>query len=230
LVNAKKHLRINPWYNCLGGLILFVVTFLFASGKFGYPVFSVYLVYVIAVLVLGLYEKQQDPVTHIAYTFFGQCYIALPFSVLNLIAFQNIGVEAATYNYVLVLSLLVFIWANDTGAYLIGITFGKHRLFERISPKKSWEGFWGGLGFAIITALIFTHFVPTIAWYHWTGMATIVVVFGTWGDLTESLIKRTLDVKDFGQSLPGHGGFLDRFDSLLLAIYAMLFYTQLFLG
>ena len=123
---------------------------------------------------------------------------------------------------------MIFIWANDTGAYIIGSRFGKRRLWERISPKKSWEGFFGGLVFTLVPAVIFAYFHPEIAGYHWIGLSVGVVVFGTWGDLIESLIKRTLNVKDSGCSLPGHGGFLDRFDSLLLAVYAMFFYIQLF--
>ena len=230
LINAQKRTRINPYYNCFGGVLLFVSSFLFASGVFGYYIFFPYLLYVVIVLISALYEKQQDPITHMAYIFLGQCYVAIPFAVLNLIAFHTSPGEAITYNWIFVLSLFVFIWINDTGAYLIGILFGKHRLFERISPKKSWEGFFGGLFFTVGSSFIFAHFVPEIPYYHWIGLAVSVVAFGTWGDLIESLIKRTLSVKDSGQTLPGHGGYLDRMDSILLAVYAMLFYVQLFIN
>jgi phosphatidate cytidylyltransferase len=101
-------------------------------------------------------------------------------------------------------------------------------LLERISPKKSWEGFFGGLVFTAAASLLFARFEPGIPVYHWIGLSLAVVLFGTWGDLIESLIKRTLGVKDSGKTLPGHGGFLDRFDSFLLAVYALWFYTQLF--
>jgi phosphatidate cytidylyltransferase len=230
LMRVHKQIRIHSLFHCSGGILLFVITFLYASGAVGLSAFSAYLVYIVTALIMELYEKQPDPITHIACILLGQLYIALPFSALNLIAFHDIAGASPVYHPVFILSLFLFIWANDTGAYLIGCKFGKHRLFERISPKKSWEGFWGGLGFAVITALIFAYFMPNTAWYHWVGIATVVVAFGTWGDLFESLLKRTLNIKDSGQSLPGHGGLLDRFDSLLLAIYAMLFYTQLFLG
>jgi phosphatidate cytidylyltransferase len=228
LVNAQKRTRINSYYNCFGGFVLFLAAFLYASGVAGYYIFFLYLIYIVIVLISELYEKQQDPITHMAYIFLGQCYIALPFSVLNLIAFQGIAEELPIYNWILILSLFIFIWANDTGAYVVGVLFGKHRLFKRISPKKSWEGFFGGLVFTIAAAFIFAYFEPQISKYHWVGLSLAVVIFGTWGDLIESLIKRTLEIKDSGQALPGHGGFLDRFDSLLLAVYAMLFYVQLF--
>jgi phosphatidate cytidylyltransferase len=206
-----------------------MATFLYASGVSGHYIFSLYLFYIVTLLVLELYEKRPDPIGHIAYLVLGQCYIALPISVLNFIAFRSVSGELPVYNSLLILSLLVFIWANDTGAYLIGVLFGKHKLFERISPKKSWEGFFGGLAFTIIAAFALAHFFLEIPYYHWIGLSLGVVVFGTWGDLFESLLKRTLDVKDSGHSLPGHGGYLDRFDSLLMAIYAVLFYMQLFI-
>jgi phosphatidate cytidylyltransferase len=228
LINTQKKTNINLYYNCFGGVLLFVSTFLHVSGLFGYSIFSFYLLYIVVLLIAELYEKQSDPISHIAYILLGQFYIALPISVLNLIVFRDIAGEGTIYHSLLVLSLLVFIWVNDTGAYIIGILFGKHRLFERISPKKSWEGFFGGLIFTIVSSLIFAYFEPGIPYYHWMGLSLAVVIFGTWGDLFESLIKRTLAVKESGQSLPGHGGYLDRFDSMLLAIYAMLFYVQLF--
>lgn len=231
LVNAQKRARINPYYNCFGGLLLFISSYLFASGTFGYYIFFPYFLYIVIVFISELYEKQQDPITHMAYIFLGQCYIAIPFSILNLIVFQSLpGSETIAYNWVLIFALFVFIWINDSGAYLVGITIGKHRLFERISPKKSWEGFFGGLFFTVASAYIFYYFFPQIALVHWIGLAVSVVIFGTWGDLVESLIKRTLEVKDSGQALPGHGGYLDRVDSLLLAVYAMLFYVQIFIA
>jgi phosphatidate cytidylyltransferase len=228
LINVQKRTKINPYYNCVGGLLLFVVTYLYASGIFDYYIFFVYLIYVVFILISELYEKQQDPITHAAYIFLGQTYIAIPFAMLNLIAFRGISGETPVYNPLMLLSLFIFIWVNDTGAYLVGVAFGKHKLFERISPHKSWEGFFGGLIFTIASALIFAHFEPSTKFYHWIGLSLVVVIFGTWGDLIESLIKRTLGVKDSGCSLPGHGGYLDRFDSFLLAVYGMLFYVQMF--
>ncbi|GHT70833.1 phosphatidate cytidylyltransferase [Bacteroidia bacterium] len=229
LINASKRASVNPYFNCFGGLLLFVSSYFFVSETTGKFIFVPYLIYLVIVLVSGLYRKCRDPLANLAYAFLGQCYVALPLSVLSLLAFHTDGSGIVRYYPVLVLSLFVFIWVNDTGAYLVGITIGKHRLFERISPKKSWEGFWGGLVFTILSSLAFSYYEPHIPYYHWIGIAVMVVVFGTWGDLVESLMKRTLDVKDSGCSLPGHGGFLDRFDSLLLAVYGIFFYVQLFI-
>ena len=117
----------------------------------------------------------------------------------------------------MLLAVFVTIWVNDTGAYLVGVTLGKHRLFERISPKKSWEGFIGGALFALLSGYIFSLFIPEINLLNWMIFSELIVIFGTFGDLTESLIKRTLEVKDSGNIIPGHGGLLDRFDSMLLA-------------
>ncbi|MDR0546803.1 MAG: phosphatidate cytidylyltransferase, partial [Dysgonamonadaceae bacterium] len=219
LLGKQKQIRFHRFFDCLGGVILFVSMFLYAQGVFGYPVFALYLLYVVIVLIVELYEKQNDPITHTAYVFFGQSYIALPVSILNLIVFSPAATESAQYSPLLALALFVFIWINDTGAYLVGSLIGKHRLFERISPKKSWEGFFGGLVFTTGTSFIFNYFIPEIPYYHWIGLSIVIVVFGTLGDLIESLMKRTLDVKDSGTAIPGHGGFLDRVDSFLLGVY-----------
>lgn len=230
LIKAQKRTEISPIYHCLGGFLLFLATYLYASGIFDYYIFFVYLIYIVAILISELYEKRQDPINHAAYIFLGQTYIALPFALLSIIAFRGTSGKAQVYNSLMVLSLFVFIWVNDTVAYLVGMVLGKHKLFERISPQKSLEGFVGGLLVTIMFAFVFAHFAPEIQVYHWIGLSVSVVIFGTWGDLIESLIKRTLDVKDSGSALPGHGGYLDRFDSLLLAVYAMLFYVCIFVS
>ena len=151
------------------------------------------------------------------------------FSLLNFItSVPNTPGEIVHIPY-FALAIFVFVWVNDTGAYLVGSMLGKRRLFERISPKKSWEGFYGGLAFVLITSQIFAWFMPATNWYTWLGLAGTIVVFGTWGDLIESLMKRTLGVKDSGHVLPGHGGMLDRFDSVMMAIPAAYIYIELFI-
>jgi phosphatidate cytidylyltransferase len=135
------------------------------------------------------------------------------------------------YSPVVPVTLFIFLWCNDVGAYCTGCTIGKHKLFERISPKKTWEGSIGGAVLTMIAAFLLHGFLPD--WYSfmpvwaWIGMALVVVVFGTWGDLIESLMKREMGIKDSGKILPGHGGMLDRFDSALLAIPATVVYLSL---
>ena len=160
-----------------------------------------------------------------------QLYIALPFSMLNVLAFEQ-APNGITYQYNMQLPLCVFVflWLNDTGAYCSGSLFGKHKLFPRISPAKSWEGSVGGAILVMIVAAIIGYFSNTncqmsqLSIIGWVGLGLIVVVFGTWGDLVESLFKRTLGIKDSGKIMPGHGGMLDRFDSSLMAIPASVVY------
>jgi len=228
LINFSGEKKINTYLHGAGGALLFLTVFLYASGICGRNIFSLYLLYILGTMIYELYDKQKSSINRLAYIILGQCYIALPFAVLNLLAFPFTNVNPPVYKCIWIIALFVFLWANDTGAYLIGVRFGEHRLWERISPKKSWEGFFGGLIFTIISAFAFIYFCPEIAWYHWIALSVGVVIFGTYGDLFESLIKRSVEAKDSGRLLPGHGGFLDRFDSLLFAVYAMLFYLQIF--
>ncbi|MDR1763550.1 MAG: phosphatidate cytidylyltransferase [Dysgonamonadaceae bacterium] len=224
LLNAKRGAAIGLWLNILGGVLLFASAFLYFSGYVpDARIFFVYLFYLVAIFVGETLGKRHEPFLRLSRVIFGQIYIALPVAMLCPLYFSN----GETHNWLIVLSLFIFIWVNDTGAYVVGSTLGKHRLCERISPKKSWEGFFGGLVFTVASSFIFAGLEPQIAWYHWAALSLFIVVFGTFGDLLESLFKRTLEVKDSGNALPGHGGFLDRFDSLLLAVYAALFYYYL---
>lgn len=214
---------IRAW-NVLGGFFLFLGSFCFSVLESSGLVFAPYIVYVLVLFVSELYLKRANPIQSIAYSLFGQFYIALPYALTNYLVFAY---EPGSYHYVYILALLVFIWVNDSFAYLTGMAFGKHRLFERISPKKSWEGFVGGAIVSIASSLIFAHFFPNLPVWAWIGFAAVTIVFGTWGDLFESLIKRTLGVKDSGNMIPGHGGILDRFDSTILAIPAVFLYLIL---
>lgn len=179
-----------------------------------------YIVYLLARLVAQLYIQDGNALDHFAHSCMGQIYVALPLCLLAWV--YNLS------NHVFVLAVFVLIWLNDTGAFCVGSLFGRHRLFERISPKKSWEGFFGGLIFCLVAAAIlktcFGEYFPGMGMLLMLGLGAVVSVFGTWGDLVESLIKRTLGVKDSGHVLPGHGGILDRIDSLLLVIPAVLAY------
>lgn len=229
LVNHHiPEVRINPLINTLGGVFLFISFTGFCLNLYSSAVFIPYLLILLYLMISELYLKRKNPINNWAYSMLSQMYVALPFALLNVLAFQNNPeYSSVSYNYILPLSVFIFIWINDTGAYCVGSLIGKHRLFERISPKKSWEGSIGGGVFAIVAAFVLSHFFPFMPLIEWIGLAVVVVVFGTWGDLTESLMKRHLGIKDSGNILPGHGGMLDRFDSALMAIPAAVIYLYI---
>ena len=226
LVSKSSEVSINKTITALGGAYLFLALMSFCTQQsVGARVFLPYLGLLLYMMITELYLKKKNPTGNWAYSMLSQLYVALPFALLNVLAFQNSSeTGSVTYNPILPLSIFVFIWLSDTGAYCVGSLIGKHRLFERISPKKSWEGSIGGGIFSIASSLGFAHFFPFMPGWQWVGLAIVVVIFGTWGDLTESLMKRQLGIKDSGNILPGHGGMLDRFDSALLAIPAAVVY------
>ena len=226
LVSKSGEESINKTITALGGAYLFLALMSFCTQQsVGARVFLPYLGLLLYMMITELYLKKKNPTGNWAYSMLSQLYVALPFALLNVLAFQNSPeTSSVTYNPILPLSIFVFIWLSDTGAYCVGSLIGKHRLFERISPKKSWEGSIGGGIFSIASSLGFAHFFPFMPGWQWVGLAIVVVIFGTWGDLTESLMKRQLGIKDSGNILPGHGGMLDRFDSALMAIPAAVVY------
>ncbi len=224
IVNRRPETRVSSLLTLMGGTYLFFAFMAYKIGAFDGWVFIPYLLLLIALLVRELYLKQSSPFNNWAYSFMGQLYIALPFSLLNVLAFDGIPGLSVEYNPILPLAIFIFIWVNDTGAYCVGVTCGKHRLFERISPKKSWEGSIGGCVFSVIAACILAHYFDFLSLPAWIGFSLVVTLFGTWGDLVESLMKRQLGIKDSGSILPGHGGWLDRFDSALMAIPAVVIY------
>lgn len=226
LVSKSSEVSINKTITALGGAYLFLALMSFCTQQsVGVRVFLPYLGLLLYMMITELYLKKKNPTGNWAYSMLSQLYVALPFALLNVLAFQNSPeTGSVTYNPILPLSIFVFIWLSDTGAYCVGSLIGKHRLFERISPKKSWEGSIGGGIFSIASSLGFAHFFPFMPGWQWVGLAIVVVIFGTWGDLTESLMKRQLGIKDSGNILPGHGGMLDRFDSALMAIPAAVVY------
>lgn len=174
-------------------------------------------------LILQLYVSSDKPIRDMAYSLMSQIYIGLPMALMVWLSDM--------YSSMTLLAVFIMIWLNDTGAYLFGCTFGRHRLFERISPRKSWEGFFGGLlltvagGFA--ASFFFSGFFNIYGLWKWIGMAVVVTCFATWGDLVESLIKRSLSIKDSGRIIPGHGGILDRIDSMLFVVPAVFVYFLL---
>ena len=188
-------------------------------------VFFPYLIFLIYCYIKELFGKHSNPLANLGTIMLSQVYVVLPLSLINVLAFTPFECfnSKAPY-YAITLAIYIFIWVNDTCAYLSGITLGRHKMFPRISPKKSWEGAIGGALATVASAFIVARFYTFMELWQWIGMALVVVVAGTFGDLTESMIKRQLDIKDSGHILPGHGGFLDRLDSMLFAIPAVVAY------
>ena len=231
LVNDRPQVTVNRMITTVAGVYLFFAMAGFCSEITPSAVFIPYLITLVYLMVAELYLKHEDPINDWAYTMMTQLYIALPFSLLNALAFHLTPEGEVLYDPVLPLCMFVFLWINDAGAYICGSLLGKHKLFPRISPGKSWEGsIGGGILVMLIAASIpymldqFSLLTLNFSPLQWAGLGLVIVVFGTWGDLIESLFKRTLGIKDSGNVLPGHGGMLDRFDSSLLAIPAAVVY------
>ena len=230
LVNDRPYIEINRFICTISGVYLFLAMAGYNSGLTPATVFIPYLVSIIYLMVAELYLKAKDPVNNWAYTMMSQLYIALPLSLLNVLAYRSNGYDIQ-YTYLTPLSVFVFLWINDAGAYCVGSLLGRHKLFPRISPGKSWEGSIGGGLLVCVAAVLIWYFTEQygvnelgLSAVEWAGLGLVVVVFGTWGDLIESLFKRTLGIKDSGNVLPGHGGMLDRFDSTLMAVPAAVVY------
>lgn len=234
IISKQPDVEINKPICMLAGVFLFFGFAYLGVMPGQTEILIPYLFLIIYLLVSELYLKKKNPLNNWAYAMMSQIYIALSFAMLNVLAYHSIGNEGELSNYqvqynpILPLSIFIFTWINDTGAYCTGmLLFGKHRLFERISPKKSWEGSIGGGVFSIIAAIVMAHYFPFMPISIWIGLALTVVIFGTLGDLTESLLKRTIGIKDSGNILPGHGGMLDRFDSTLMAVPAAVVYLYI---
>ncbi|MBD5203867.1 MAG: phosphatidate cytidylyltransferase [Bacteroidales bacterium] len=218
------------------------MTVCLALGCYVLPLF-VWLCLLICRLVLELYTADSHPLLSLGRSLMTQVYIGVPLFLMSLLpsVIPYFAPELAEspmvetlpygilYDWPMLLVVFFMIWINDTGAFVVGSLLGRHRLFERISPKKSWEGFFGGLLFNLIAGTLFCYFGGRLFSMHgqllfWCILGTVVTVFATWGDLVESLIKRSLGLKDSGHLIPGHGGILDRIDSLLLVIPAVFIY------
>jgi phosphatidate cytidylyltransferase len=235
LVNQREHITVNRFICTAAGVFFFIAVAGFCGELTPSSVFIPYLLTVVYLFCAGLFTRNADPVNDWAYSMMSQMYIALPLSCLNILAFRY-GVDGVEYNFLLPLSIFVFLWMNDTGAYCTGSLLGRHKLFPRVSPGKSWEGSIGGAIIVVLVAVLMSwvdesHLLAPfgagetgLTFAQWIGLGLVVVVFGTLGDLVESLFKRTLGIKDSGNILPGHGGMLDRFDSSLMAIPASVIY------
>ena len=237
LFGAIAFLTLNEFYGLLGkagihtnkiigyltGIGLYVITFLVESRI----IFSEYY-YLIAALsftlfIMELYRRKENSFISISYTLLGIIYIALPFSLLTVCAFFS-----GSYKYGMVIGILFLVWANDIGAYIAGRTLGKTKLFPSVSPKKTWEGSIGGAILCLVTALGLSYYIYELSSIQWAILGVIIIVTGSYGDLVESLLKRILAVKDSGETIPGHGGFLDRFDALIVCLPFVTVFLKIF--
>ena len=220
----KDNIKPNRIAGGLLGLSVFLSFAFFQLDWLSSTQLLVSVPFITLVFLWELYRKAKKPFINISYTFLGVIFAVIPF-----LFFLNLGFLEGTYNYHYPLGFLILLWSSDTGAYLVGRSFGKTRLFERHSPKKTWEGFLGGLALSIIASLILSQYFHGIEVWQWLLSAGLIATFGTYGDLCESMLKRSYNIKDSGTLLPGHGGLLDRFDGLLLAaplVYVFLALTM----
>ena len=216
------------------GVLIYTLATLIAAGVIAPLVFSFLFLIVPVIMISELYRNEERPFDSLAHTLLPLIYIVLPFSLFPFLAFNRTGPGAlishpgTVFTPALVLAFFILLWANDTGAYLAGVTIGKHKLFERISPKKTWEGFFGGVVLTAVAAWLVSQKLEMVSKHGWIIVALIISVSGTLGDLVESMFKRSGGVKDSGSILPGHGGFLDRFDSVIISFPLVYLYITLF--
>ncbi|MCF8364743.1 MAG: phosphatidate cytidylyltransferase [Bacteroidales bacterium] len=225
LLNAGKKIRVQVVPGLISSTVLYISLALVSLDYIGKQYLLINLLLPVMIFIFELYQKNDTPIQNIALTLLGILYIGLPFSLLNL--FFNPELIPGEYHPGVLLGFFVIIWAYDSFAYLTGMLFGRHRLFPRISPKKSWEGTIGGFVFGLLAAFILSNFFSEFDLINWLIIAAITMIFSTFGDLSESMLKRSLNIKDSGKVLPGHGGFLDRFDAVLLAAPAVFVYMNI---
>jgi phosphatidate cytidylyltransferase len=205
------------------GGVIFILGFLTATGMLPLQFMAVIVLTPLIVFIVALYAQHIESGL-IGSVLMGIVYVILPITALNYLAFY----AAHSYNHRIILGVFILIWINDTGAYVTGSLFGRHKLFPRISPKKSYEGLAGGTLFTLAAAFGMKYLMGTILQTHdWMVIGIITCILAVYGDLTESMFKRKADKKDSGSIMPGHGGFLDRFDSILFVVPAVLVYLLL---
>ena len=216
---SGNELRPKKIFALSAGMLIYLLFFLTANKLIpAYFMIAAFPFFLIIILpeILGASPNFKNIISSI----FGIVYIILPLGLLNFILFSNSG----SWEPLLLLSYFLIVWINDIFAYLTGSFFGRRKLLERVSPKKTWEGCFGGLTFSLAAAWGISYFVPLLTLKQWLALAVITVVTGIIGDLSESLLKRSYNVKDTGSLLPGHGGILDRFDSMLVSVPVVLLY------
>jgi phosphatidate cytidylyltransferase len=218
----------------LTGITAYIISTLIASGLIPKSSFLILIPMMLVIIVVELYRKNEKPFDSLAHTFFSVLYTAVPVSMFPFSAFSRSGLNSLLphsniiFSPGIIIGFFILIWANDTGAYLTGMSFGRHKLMERISPKKTWEGFFGGVIIAFLIAWLLSGWLGVVDKIHWIIISVIVSIAGTYGDLVESMLKRSTGVKDSGTIMPGHGGFLDRFDSAIISFPLVYLFISLF--
>ena len=213
--NLLYKLKFHPYkfFGVFAAAIMLSINFLVASNILDHKFLLLNLFIISSFPVIPLFYHKGNFVQSWATTLLGWIYILIPLSILSFIS-QITG----KYEAELIMSIFIIIWVFDSFAYISGTLLGKHKMFPGISPKKSWEGFAGGLVLTLGLTFFLSPYVVVLSMNEWLFLSLIIVVTGTLGDLIESAIKRNAGVKDSGRFMPGHGGFLDRFDSLLFAL------------
>ena len=228
IVKKYKGTTFSTWPAVLGGGYLFLATYMIFHCVSINPltIYSPYIAIVAYMFIRQLFDTESKPLDNYAYFTMSQIYVAAPLALLNILATGG-AEDGTTYSWLLPITIFLFIWCNDTGAFFVGCSIGRHKMFERISPKKTWEGFIGGAVVAIGAGAAMSRFFDIMNIWQWMGLAAVIVAAGTLGDLVESSMKREMEIKDSSNLLPGHGGMLDRFDSTLLAVPCALIYLNL---
>lgn len=219
---SKTENKVDLFTTAFLGIYIFISTYLIQAKILDSSAYLAIIPIVAYIFIKELFLQNKAPLTNIALSLLTACYIALPFALINILAFQD-----GQYNFHLPLAIFILVWINDTGAYLSGITLGKHKFFERISPKKTWEGTIGGFVLTIVASYVLSLFWDDMNLFQWLIFGGITSIMAVLGDLAESMFKRSIGVKDSGTILPGHGGILDRFDAVLFAIPMAVFYIEL---
>jgi len=220
-LTSNEHQSPQGFLGILTGIALYVLAYITIINYWIIDSFLIGFITFSLIVLVELFRKKKNPGANISLTIFGIVYVVLSFSILNVIANHD-----GIYSYQIPLGILILIWTSDTFAYLVGRQFGKHKLLERLSPKKTWEGYLGGIVFSLLAGYILSRFYTELDTTQWMVLATITGVFGTAGDLVESMFKRSAGVKDSGNIMPGHGGVLDRFDSLIFILPLIFFYLK----
>lgn len=221
LISASGNTPFKVWGSFFS-LCMFLGVHLTSAGILNLKYLWILPPLLIMCFFFSLYrQKSFHPIISLGLTLLGVVYIAFPLSLANVIVFKE-----GSYSYVLIIGILLSQWANDTGAYAFGRAFGRNKLFESVSPNKTWEGAIGGALLSAAILYVWGQYFAELNPMEWIGLSIIVSVFGSYGDLIESLFKRKLAIKDSGKSIPGHGGFLDRFDGLLFALPFVTLYLM----